>query len=79
VELTYIRFNSDVAAANQIPLSTDRNGTGTRFPFFAYLSSRLNSYETWPKKQSQKPKEMADAGWYYVGKLKDTFFSDMHA
>ncbi|XP_063700335.1 death-associated inhibitor of apoptosis 1-like [Culicoides brevitarsis] len=37
-------------------------------PEFAIESHRLISFEDWPKTMKQKPKELAEAGFYYTGK-----------
>lgn len=36
-------------------------------PEFRLFSSRLNSFETWPVGIKQKPKELAEAGFFYNG------------
>lgn len=46
-------------------------GSGQRaheHPEFAIESHRLVSFEDWPKTMKQKPKELAEAGFYYTGK-----------
>lgn len=39
-----------------------------KHPEFAVESHRLVSFEDWPKTMKQKPKELAEAGFYYTGR-----------
>ena len=39
-----------------------------RHPFFETMSSRLASYQSWPPCMPFKPKEAAEAGFFYTGK-----------
>ena len=34
---------------------------------FATISARLKSFKSWPKSLPQKPKSLAEAGFYYTG------------
>lgn len=34
---------------------------------YVNLTSRLNSYKTWPMSLPQRPEQLADAGFYYTG------------
>ena len=38
-----------------------------KFPSFANMSARLQSFNSWPKSLSQKPTLLAKAGFYYTG------------
>lgn len=54
-----------------IPLSSEALGIATtrlEHPEFKIESHRLNSYVDWPRTMKQKPKELAEAGFYYTGK-----------
>lgn len=37
-------------------------------PDFVLETDRLRSYADWPKTMKQKPKELSDAGYFYIGK-----------
>ena len=39
-----------------------------RFPDYSSYESRLESFEDWPKAMSQRPPQLAAAGFYYKGK-----------
>lgn len=50
------------------PSSTMSRHRSHEHPEFAIESHRLVSFEDWPKTMKQKPKELAEAGFYYTGK-----------
>jgi hypothetical protein len=54
--------SSDISKLNVIEYNTPKH------PNYASYDSRLISYKMWPRKLKQKPENMADAGFYYVGK-----------
>lgn len=41
---------------------------GPAYPDYAILSTRLATFSEWPKSMKQKPKELAEAGFFYTGK-----------
>lgn len=54
-----------------MPLTSEPLGISTtrlEHPEFKIESHRLNSYVDWPRTMKQKPKELAEAGFYYTGK-----------
>lgn len=59
-----IIINSLNLNENVIPSSI----TKPMHPEFQLESYRLTSFEDWPKSMKQKPKELAEAGFYYTGK-----------
>lgn len=44
-----------------------RQYTGPKRKDYVTVESRLKSYNKWPERVEQKPKEMADAGFFYCG------------
>ncbi|KAJ8321581.1 hypothetical protein KUTeg_000872 [Tegillarca granosa] len=40
-----------------------------KYPSYAVLATRIRTYENWPENLTQKPKEMALAGFLYIGEL----------
>lgn len=45
----------------------DKNMVFPQHCFYSIESRRLSSFRTWPKGLTQKPQDMADAGFYYTG------------
>ena len=42
---------------------------GPLHPQYATLEARLRTFREWPPALRQQPKELADAGFYYIGKM----------
>ena len=40
---------------------------GPLHPQYATLEARLRTFREWPPALRQQPKELADAGFYYIG------------
>lgn len=58
------RPSSSSQTSEVTPMSAPRH----EHPEFQLESHRLISFEDWPKTMKQKPKELAEAGFYYTGK-----------
>ena len=41
---------------------------GPLHPQYATLEARLRTFREWPPALRQQPKELADAGFYYIGR-----------
>ena len=63
-------------ATNRNSSSRQRNNVipnpGPRFPKFAPQEQRLKTYKelSWPIGLQQRPEQLAEAGFYYLGKLR---------
>lgn len=42
---------------------------GPRNPVYATVESRLRTFDNWPTDVTQKPDDLAAAGFYYTGML----------
>lgn len=39
-----------------------------KYPAYSSIQSRLKSYRNWPRQMSQKPKQLAESGFFYTGR-----------
>lgn len=54
------------------PISGSVPLTGAAYPEYSILSSRLATFKHWPLSLRQKPKDLADAGFFYTGQGDQT-------
>lgn len=55
----------------ELPNSVDlykesRLVVSARYPMYARIEERLETFKNWPKSLKQKPKELAEAGFFYI-------------
>lgn len=58
-----VQYNSQVLRQKLQPLRMP-----LKYPTFAQPQQRLSSFEDWPVALTQKPQELAEAGFFYTGK-----------